>query len=176
VPLGRAGAPGAARQALRASADVLVLALSEPPAAELVRLLREGGSRAQVVATSQAEAAVLARALGAQGAGVALSLVVPPLARISLPLIAEYRSAYAAETGQEAFTAASLEAFIAAKVLVEAIRRAGPAPTRAQLMLALEAMSFYDTGGHVVRYSRTSRQGSSRIYLVAIGRDGALLH
>jgi hypothetical protein len=52
----------------------------------------------------------------------------------------------------------------------------GPALTREKLLVALEAMSVHDTGGHLVRFSRTSRRGSDRIYLLAIGRDGALLH
>jgi ABC-type branched-subunit amino acid transport system substrate-binding protein len=176
VVLGAAGLPGAAEEALRASPDVVVVALPEPPAADLVRALRRAGAGAQIVATSQADAGSLARALGAEGAGVSLSQVVPPLAQVSLPLVAEYREAYAAETGREEFSAASFEAFIAAKVLAEAIGRAGPALTREKLLLALEAMSAHDIGGHLVRYSRTSRQGSGRIYLLAIGRDGALLH
>jgi ABC-type branched-subunit amino acid transport system substrate-binding protein len=176
VVLGAAGAPAAARQALGAAAEVVVLALSQPPAADVVRALRVGGSGAQIIATSLADAGSLARALGAEGAGVSLSQVVPPLEQISLPVVAEYRLAYAAETGQQDFSAASLEAFIAAKVLAEAMRRAGPALTRAQLLLALDAMSAHDTGGHLVHYSRSSRQGSGRIYLLAIGRDGALLY
>lgn len=176
VVLGAAGMPAAAREVIDAAVDVVVIALPEPPAADLVRVLRQRGSGAQIVVTSQADAGSLARALGVEGAGVALFQGVPPLEQVSLPVIAEYRAAYAAEAGQEDYSAASLEAFIAAKVLAEAIRRVGPALSRAQLLLALDAMSLHDTGGHLVRYSRSSREGSRRVYLLAIGRDGALLH
>jgi ABC-type branched-subunit amino acid transport system substrate-binding protein len=102
--------------------------------------------------------------------------VVPPLEQIGLPVVAEYREAMEAEAGRAAYSAVSREAFIAAKVIAEAIRRAGPAPNRDKLLLALEAMSAHDTGGHTVRYSRSARRGSGRIYLLAIGSDGALLH
>jgi ABC-type branched-subunit amino acid transport system substrate-binding protein len=149
---------------------------AEPAADDVVRALKRHGTGAQIVATSLADPGAFARALGAEGAGVSLAQVVPPLDRVSLPVVAEYRAAYAAEDGQREYSPASLEAFIGAKVLAEAVRRVGPALTREKLLVALEAMSVHDTGGHLVRFSRTSRRGSDRIYLLAIGRDGALLH
>jgi hypothetical protein len=56
------------------------------------------------------------------------------------------------------------------------VRRAGPALTREALLRALETMSPYDAGGYLLAYGRGDRHGSSRIDLLAIGRDGALLH
>jgi branched-chain amino acid transport system substrate-binding protein len=128
------------------------------------------------VALSVVEAEPLAHALGREGAGVALAQVVPPLARTSLPLVSEYRAAYAKETGGKAYSSASFEAYLGAKVFAEAVRRAGPAPTRDALMQALETMTAYDAGGYLLSYGRGARHGSSRIELLAIGRDGALLH
>jgi len=170
------GSAAAAREGKAAGADVLIVALPPPRAAELVRALRQAGTGAQIVVTSAADAAAVAQALGATGAGVALSQVVPPLDRISLPLVSEYRAAYEAEAGAPMFSPASLESYLGAKVLAEALRRVGPEPGRDKLRLALEAMSVHDTGGHLVHYSRTARHGSDRIYLLAIGRDGGLLH
>ncbi len=87
-------------------------------------------------------------------------MVVPPLERISLPVVAEYRAAIDAETGRKAYSAASLEAYIGAKVFAEAVRRAGPALTREALMQALESMSAYDAGGYLLqlRTRRPARQ------------------
>jgi ABC-type branched-subunit amino acid transport system substrate-binding protein len=176
APIGAPGPGTAARRVAAAGVDVVILALAQPLAGDAVRALRHAGTGAQIVATSAADADAIALALGADGAGVALSQVVPPLERIGLPVVAEYREAIEAEAGRAAYSAVSLEAFIAAKVIAEAIRRAGPVLTRDSLLLALEAMSAHDIGGHTVRYSRNSRRGSDRIYLLAIGRDGALLH
>ncbi len=170
------GIAAAVREVLGAGTDVLIIALPQPPAADLVRALKRGGSRTQIIVTSLAEAEPLARALGADGAGVAIAQVVPPLGRVSLPVVAEYRAAYAAETGKAEYSTDSFEAFIGAKVLAEAVRLTGPALTREKFMLALQAMSVHDTGGHLVHYSRNARRGSNRVYLLAIGRDGALLH
>jgi ABC-type branched-subunit amino acid transport system substrate-binding protein len=157
-------------------ADVVLLAAPARESADLVRSLRRSGNRAQVVTLSAADAFALAGALGREGAGVALAQVVPPLAHVALPLVAEYRAAYARETGGRPFGAASLESYLGAKVFAEAVRRAGPGLTRAGLMQALETMSPYDAGGYLLAYGRGDRHGSSRIHLLAIGRDGALLH
>lgn len=166
----------AVHEALVADAEVVLVAAPAASAADLLRSLKRAGSPAQPLVLSLADPAALARALGAQGAGVVLSQVVPPLERTSLPVVADYRAAMEAETGRKDYSPASLEAYIAAKVFAEAVRRAGPALTRDALLLALEAMSAFDTGGYVVGFSRTNHQGSARIELLAIGRDGGLLH
>jgi len=173
---GADGIAGLAREAFVADPDVVIFALPQPPAADLVRALMRTGKRTQLVALSPADPEQLAQALGADGAGVVLSQVVPPLVQESLPVVAEYRAAIEAETGRKAYSPASFEAYIAAKVFAEAVRRVGPTLTRDALLLALDAMAYHDLGGHTVRFSRTRRQGSERIYLLALTRDGTLLH
>ncbi len=160
----------------RGSADVILVVAAQRPAAGLVAKLKRGKLQGQIVVLSLAEATPLARALGPEGAGVVLSVVVPPLERVSLPLVAEYRAAMEAETGRKSWSAASLEAYLGAKVFAEAVRRAGPALTRETLMQALETMAPYDAGGFRLSYGRGDRHGSSQSELVAIGRDGNLLH
>lgn len=162
--------------ASRGEAEVILVVAAQRRAAGLVAELKRSRLAAQIVVLSLAEATPLARALGAGGAGVALSLVVPPLERVSLPVVGEYRAAMEAETGRKATSAASLEAFIGAKVFVEAVRRAGPSLTREALMQALESMTAYDAGGYLLRFGRGNRHGSSHTELIAIGRDGQLLH
>jgi len=173
---GAGGVAALAREAFVADPDVVVIALPQPPAADLIRSLKRTGRDAQIVALSPADPARLALALGAEGAGVVLSQVVPPLDRVSLPVVAEYRAALEAETGRTSYSPASLQAFIAAKVFAEAVRRAGPALTREALSLALHEMSYHDVGGYTVGFSRVNRQGSTRDYLMALTRDGKLLH
>ena len=167
---------GLAPAASRSEADVILVLAALQPAADLVAKLKRARPSAQIVVLSFAEATPLAGMLGRDGAGVVLSMVVPPLERISLPVVAEYRAAIEAETGRKAYSAASLEAYIGAKVFAEAVRRAGPALTREALMQALESMSAYDAGGYVLNFGRGDRQGSSRSELAVIGRDGKLLH
>jgi len=171
-----AGLAGAARDTFMVDPQVVVVALPQPPAADLIREIRRGGSGAQIVALSTSDPDALAKALGPGGTGIALSQVVPPLAQVSLPIVSEYRAALEAETGRAAHDPRSLEAYIAAKVFAESVRRAGPGLSREALWRALDAMSFYDAGGYTVAFSRNRRQGSTRVYLMAIGQDGKLLH
>ena len=163
-------------EANRGAADAILVVAAQRQAADLVAQLKRARFSAQIVVLSLAEATPLARALGRDGAGVTLSLVVPPLERISLPVVAEYRAALEAETGRKDYSAASLESFIGAKVFAEAVRRAGPSLTREALMQALDSMSAYDAGGYLLSYGRGNRHGGSQAELIAIGRDGKLLH
>ena len=55
---------------------------------------------------------------------------------------------------------ASLEGFINAKVLAEAIRRAGADPSRAQVARALDGMNNFDLGDVSISFSKTNHQGS----------------
>jgi ABC-type branched-subunit amino acid transport system substrate-binding protein len=66
----------------------------------------------------------------------------------------------------------SMEGFIAAKVLVEGLRRAGPKPTREKLVAGLESMTRYDMGGVDVTYGPNDRTGTTYIDLTIIGKNG----
>jgi branched-chain amino acid transport system substrate-binding protein len=69
----------------------------------------------------------------------------------------------------------TLEGFIAAKVLVEGLRRSGPAPTRGSILAALARMQRLDLNGVVVDLSPQGRLGSAHVELTMIRRNGALL-
>jgi ABC-type branched-subunit amino acid transport system substrate-binding protein len=68
-----------------------------------------------------------------------------------------------------------MESFIAAKILVEALRRSGADPTRQKIITQLEKMNSYDTGGFKVSFSPENRVGSKFVEVTVIGRDGKLL-
>jgi branched-chain amino acid transport system substrate-binding protein len=166
----------AVKAALAANPDVVLVALPHALAAEAVRELRRRGRGAQIVVLSPADPVALAKALGPDGAGVALAQVVPPLGQIAMPLVSDFRAAIGREAGSDAGSPAALETYLGAKVFAEAVRRAGPALTREALLKSLQEMSDYDAGGYVASFSRTSRQAGNRVYLMAITRDGRLLH
>ena len=69
----------------------------------------------------------------------------------------------------------SLEGFIAAKVLVEGLRRAGKDPTREKFVGAMESMSNYELGGFAVRFSPENHNGSQFVDLSMIGRDAKFI-
>ena len=65
-----------------------------------------------------------------------------------------------------------LEGYAAAKVLVEALRRAGPKPTRDKIAPALESMQKFDIGGLEVSYSADDHTGLDFADLSIVGTDG----
>jgi branched-chain amino acid transport system substrate-binding protein len=67
---------------------------------------------------------------------------------------------------------AMLEGFASAKVLVEALRRAGPKPTREKLQAALENLGKFDLGGLVLSFSPTDHTGLDFADLSIISASG----
>jgi ABC-type branched-subunit amino acid transport system substrate-binding protein len=65
-----------------------------------------------------------------------------------------------------------MEGFVNAKVLVEALRRAGQKPTRERLVTALESMRDHDIGGLVISYAPNRHQGSRFVDVVVVASDG----
>jgi branched-chain amino acid transport system substrate-binding protein len=90
-------------------------------------------------------------------------------------VVREYQMLMQKHAPTELVNYTSFEEFVGAKVLVEALRRAGPKPTRAKVVKALESMTAYDAGGITVGYSPTNRIGSRYVEVTVIGSTGKLL-
>ncbi len=67
---------------------------------------------------------------------------------------------------------ASLEGYISARVVIEAIKRAGSDPRPAQVATALESMRRFDLGGFVVDFAPGQHEGSRFVDLSVISADG----
>ncbi len=74
--------------------------------------------------------------------------------------------------GVDEVSPAMLEGFVAAKVLVEGLRRAGPKPSRASLHQALDNLGRVDLGGLVLNFSPTDHTGLDFADLSIIGTGG----
>ncbi len=86
-------------------------------------------------------------------------------------MVKEYQEAIEKLLGRKEFSFTSLEAFIGAKVTVEALRRAGPKLTRESFMRALDGLNNFDAGGFPVSFSPTNHNGSNYVELTVIGRE-----
>jgi branched-chain amino acid transport system substrate-binding protein len=151
--------------------DVVILTTLYKASADMVKRARAAGVYAQVASTSFPGASPLAKELGRDGAGVIVATVVPPPTKRSLRIVQEYQAAIERETGRKDYSFTSFEAYIGAKVAVEAMRRAGPRLTREAFMRELDALRDFDTGGYVVGFSPSNHNGSSFVELTVIGKD-----
>jgi len=116
----------------------------------------------------------LADALGKDGAGVAISQVVPSPYSSSRPITREFLAAIAQGGNQVQPNYSSLEGFMAAKLFSEGLRRAGGRLTRDTLISGLEGIRNYSMGGFNVSFSPTNHVASGFAELSMIASDGRI--
>ena len=162
---------GGLKEIIKGQPDVVILTTLYKATADFVRAARKAGFHAQMASNSFPGASPLAKELGADGAGLIVATVVPPPTKRSLPIVQEYQAAIEKLLGKKEFSFTSLESYIAAKVTVEAMRRAGPGLARESFQRALDGMKGYDTGGYLVNFSPTDHNGSSFVELTVLGRN-----
>jgi ABC-type branched-subunit amino acid transport system substrate-binding protein len=83
--------------------------------------------------------------------------------------VKEYRKLLEEAKGEPGF--GTLEGFIAAKVMVEGLRRAGKNLNRDNFIKAMESIQDYDVGGFRVSFGPGQRSGSKFVDLTIISRD-----
>lgn len=138
--------------------------------ADGVKALRAAKSAAQVVTLSNNASGGFIKSLGDQARGVIVTQVFPYERSYAYGFIKE--AMVLAKAKNVELSPAMLEGYAAAKVLVEALRRAGPQPTRAKLQAALEGMRNFDLGGLEISYGADDRTGLDFADLSIIGADG----
>ncbi len=154
---------------------VIMISVNRSTAA-FAKRYREAGGGAQLYNISVVDPAELVKLAGLQNVhGLGISQVVPYPYSPNLSVVREYQSALKKYAPNEAINYTSFEEFLGAKVLVEGLRRAGPNPTRAKLVKALESMERFDLGGTSVGYSANNRVGSRSVEVTVIGGSGRLM-
>ena len=157
-----------------AQPDAVVMISAYKSCGEFIRQMKKQGSAAQFYNVSFVGSKALADELGKEGVGVAISQVMPFPWGAAVPVVREYQSLML-RAGHKEFTFTTIEGFIAAKVFVEGLRRAGRDLTRERLIAALENMHDVDVGGFYVGFTSASHNASKFVDLTIIARDGKFL-
>ena len=137
-----------------------------------ITALRTAGSGAQVVTLSNNASGGFIKSLAERGPGVVVTQVFPNERAISYSFIKEAQDLLKDGKDAPSLSPAMLEGFAAAKVLVEALKRSGPSPTRAKLQASLDNMKKYDMGGLEISFSPTDHTGLDFADLSIISSDG----
>jgi ABC-type branched-subunit amino acid transport system substrate-binding protein len=99
------------------------------------------------------------------GQGVVVTQVVPPHSLTSYPAVAEYRAALTRYFPKVQPNFVSLEGYLAAKVFVEALKRAGRNVTRESFIDTVENIRNLDIqAGNTISFSKEDHQGSQTVY------------
>lgn len=158
-----------------ADPQAVVMISTYKPTAAFVKQMRKSGKLPQFFALSVVGLKALYSELGAESAGIAISQVVPFPDNATAPVVREMKQLPAAMLPPSGVTYTTLEGFIAAKVMVEALRRAGPQATREKLVGALESMKDFDVGGFPVNYAGGNRLGSRFAEVTIVSKSGKLM-
>jgi ABC-type branched-subunit amino acid transport system substrate-binding protein len=159
----------------RQNAQALIVLAGTVRTAEFVKRYRPRDPGAMIVALSTVNHRTMFELLGPKLAhGVMVTQVVPnpglpesTLQKEHLDAIRKFRD--------EPPSHLTLEGFMAAKVLVEAVRRAGASPTRESILASMQRMGRVDLGGFTVDLSRNGRDHGAFVDIAMIRRDGGLL-
>jgi branched-chain amino acid transport system substrate-binding protein len=166
----------AVRSIVASDAQAVIMISVNKPTAAFARKYREAGGGAQLYNISVVDPAEIVKLAGLKNAhGLGISQVVPYPYTPNLPTVREFHTLMKRFAPGQEVNYTNFEQFLGAKVLVEGLRRAGPNPTRARVVKALESMSDYDLGGVTVGYSPENRVGSRFVEVTVIGSGGKLL-
>jgi len=159
-----------------ANPDAIIMVSVNRASAAFVKKMRAQGSKARLFSISVVNFKELLKNAGEDNArGIGISQVMPYPYSTLAPVAREFQTAMAKYQPTKVVSYASMESFIAAKILVEAIQRSGADPTRQKIITQLDKMNNYDAGGFKVSFSPDNHVGSKFVEVTVIGRDGKLL-
>jgi len=161
-----------------ANPDAVIMVAVNKASSALIKKLRASGNKARLFSISVVNFKELLKNTGDDLArGVGISQVMPFPYNMSSPVavVREFHAAMKQYAPTKTISYASMEGFIAAKVLVEAVKRARADPSREKVLAQLSDMRDYDTGGFKVNFGGENRVGSRFVEVTVISRDGRLL-
>jgi branched-chain amino acid transport system substrate-binding protein len=105
-------------------------------------------------------------------AGIIITQTVPPLDGKEA-LVLQYRAAMAKYFRGEAPDYVSLEGFVAAEILIDALRRAGQAVNTEKVVAALESLQNVELGlGTPIGFSRSEHQACHKVWATQLTETG----
>ena len=156
----------------KADPQAIIMVTLADAGVAFVKQMKAAGKSPMFLTLSNNSSNAFIKNLGADGFGLAVSQVSPYPFSGSEIVTREYLGLLK-DKKDLAPSYSSMEGFIAAKVLVEGLRRAGKEPTREKLINGLESMKGFDLGGGLdVTYGPNLRVGTSYIDLTIISKTG----
>lgn len=177
-------APDKVEATIQAAVDKLVAAQPQAvvmvavgdPVYTFVKQAKAKSSSLRLFSISVVNPSAVVEKVGIDAAkGMGFSQVFPFPYSDGTPLSREYRDALKKTDAQAQPNYFSLEGYVYAKVLTNAIRKAGNNPTPASVKAALDAYPQTDLGGFVVNFNQQTKNGSSFSDLAIIASNGKLM-
>jgi branched-chain amino acid transport system substrate-binding protein len=164
---------GAVLSIKKSNPDAIVTVGAYKPIAEFIRTARKVGLDVPILNISFTGSKALAADLGADGAGVIITQVVPFPFDTSLKLVADYQAALKAQDANAEPGFVSLEGYMVGKLAVEALKSVSGELTRESFLDAFAKIGTFDLGGVNLVYGADDNQGMDDVFLSAIKADGS---
>lgn len=153
-------------------AEAIVQISAYKSCAAFIREARKAGYGGQFYNVSFVGTQALADELGKDAAGVVVSQVMPSPFGTAAGLVNDYQQALQRLDAKAEPNYTSIEGYLAARVVVDALRRIGAKPTRDAFIGALESLSGYEARGYRLAFSPTKHVGSNFVELSMLTGDG----
>jgi branched-chain amino acid transport system substrate-binding protein len=162
----------AVKTLVAAGPDAVVQIGAYKACAAFIREARKAGYGGTFYNVSFVGTQALADELGKDGAGVVVSQVMPSPYNTARPIAREFVDAVKAAGKDAQANFSSMEGYVAAKVLVDGLKRGGAKISRESLIAGLEGMGGQSLGGFSVSFSPTDHVASSFVELSMLTGDG----
>lgn len=166
-------------QAIVAAKPQAILLMAVPEAVyQFMKVYGAPTGAAQIYALSFISPQTLADVAGeAKVRGMGISQVVPNPSSATLPVIKDYQDFIHKTFGKTMpLSPPGFECYLNIRLVVEAIKIAGPQPTSEKIMQALASMKNYRVGGFPIDFSGGQRTGSNYLDIAVIGPNAKLLY
>ena len=173
IPRGEAKVEDAVAKIMASKADAVVGICIVKSCSLVAKGLRAAGYTGKFLSLSNTSSSTYVKELGDVARGIIVTQVFPAPDSVAIALSNDFQKLADEYKFEKSYT--SMEGYVNARVLVEAIKRAGPNPTREGLVKALESMHKFDLGGFVISYGPEDRSGSTLVNLTIIGRNGRFM-
>jgi ABC-type branched-subunit amino acid transport system substrate-binding protein len=156
----------------REDPEAVVMVGAYKPSAEFIKLARKVDFNPVFVNISFVGAVALAKELGADGKGVIVSQVVPFPHDTSIKVVADYQAALKAIDNKAEPDFVSLEGYLAGRLAIAALDKAGAAPSREGFLKAIKDTGKFDFGGLSMTFGADDNEGLDQVFMTMIGADG----
>ena len=161
-----------AKQLAALNPQGVIMSASNVVAANFIKAYRATGVSSQFYSTSFLNGNQLHTDLADAAAGVVIMQVVPS-PRATIRLAADYRAAMEAIGAGQHLSHGSFEGYIAARTLVDALRKVTTTPVKAaDVQHALQSMNGHDLGGLSISFRDQAHGALNYGELSMIGRQG----
>lgn len=162
----------AVKTLVAAQPDAIVQIGAYKACAAFIRAARAAGFGGTFFNVSFVGTQALADELGKEATGVVVSQVMPSPYNAARPITREFTEAVKKAGGDYQANFSSMEGYLAARVIAEALRRGPAKPTRETLVTSIEALGSESFGGFNVTFSPNDHVASKFVELSMLTGDG----